>query len=58
MAKELVGYELIPKTKQTALAQAVHKAFGVNDIEEIHLLTGGLSNALAFKIVVGKIPIY
>jgi len=47
---------MIPEEKQPAVARALHAAFGVNEYEDIRLLTGGLSTALAFKIVVGKNP--
>src|SRR5215212_4339899 len=45
---------MIPKAKQPAVTRALQAAFGVNEYEDIHLLTGGLSTALAFKIVVRK----
>ena len=47
---------MIPEAKQPAVARALQAAFGVNEYEDIRLLTGGLSTALAFKIVVRKIP--
>lgn len=47
---------MIPDAKQPAVTRALHAAFGVNEYEDIHLLTGGLSTALAFKIVVRKNP--
>jgi hypothetical protein len=56
MAEENTGNELIPETKQAAVEKALHEAFGVNEYEGIHLLTGGLSSALAFKIVVKNNP--
>ena len=47
---------MIPDAKQPAVTRALHAAFGVNEYEDIRLLTGGLSTALAFKIVVRKNP--
>lgn len=47
---------MIPNEKQPAVTHALHTAFGVNEYEDIQLLTGGLSTALAFKIVVKKSP--
>jgi thiamine kinase-like enzyme len=47
---------MIPEAKQPAVTRALHAAFGVNEYEDIRLLTGGLSNALVFKIVVRKNP--
>lgn len=45
---------MIPEEKQPEVTRALHAAFGVNEYEDIHLLTGGLSSALAYKIVVRK----
>ena len=47
---------MIPEAKQPAVTRALQAAFGVNEYEDIRLLTGGLSTALAFKIVVRKNP--
>jgi hypothetical protein len=47
---------MIPETKQPIVTRALNKAFGVNEFEDIQLLTGGLSSARAFKIVVRKNP--
>src|SRR5512140_328958 len=47
---------MIPETKQPVVAHALQEAFGVNEIEELQPLSGGLSSALAFKIVVRKNP--
>jgi len=38
------------------VTRALQAAFGVNEYEDIRLLTGGLSSALAFKIVVRNNP--
>ncbi len=43
---------MIPEEKQPAVTRALSEAFGVNEFEDISLLTGGLSTALAFRIVV------
>jgi len=47
---------MIPETKHPAVTRALHAAFSVDEYDDIRLLTGGLSTALAFKIVVRKIP--
>ncbi len=56
MADENKDKILIPETKQAAVEKALHEAFGVNEYEEIYPLTGGLSSALAFKIIVKNNP--
>lgn len=43
----------IPEHRQDAVRRALAGAFGVDVVEEAHLLTGGLSSALVFRIVVG-----
>ena len=45
---------MIPETQQPAVTRALNETFGVNEFEELQLLTGGLSSARAFKIVVRK----
>jgi len=47
---------MIPEIKQSAVERALKAAFGVNEYEDIRPLTGGLSSALTFKIVVRKNP--
>ena len=47
---------MIPDTKQPIVTRALNEAFGVNEFEDIQPLTGGLSSALAFKIIVKKSP--
>ncbi len=47
---------MIPETQQPAVAGALQSAFGVNEYEDLRLLTGGLSTALAFKMVVRGHP--
>jgi len=47
---------MIPEEKQPAVMRALHEAFGVNEYEDIRLLAGGLSSALAFKIMVKNNP--
>lgn len=47
---------MISEAKQPAVTRALYAAFGVNEYEDIRLLTGGLSTALVFKIVVRKNP--
>jgi aminoglycoside phosphotransferase (APT) family kinase protein len=43
---------MIPEAKKDALARALREAFGVTEFEHIQRLTGGLSSALTFRIVV------
>lgn len=47
---------MIPEAKQAAVAKALHEAFGVNEFEDIRPLTGGMSSALVFRIVVKGNP--
>ena len=47
---------MIPEAKQPAVAHALGEAFGVNRFEDIRLLTGGLTTALVFRIVVRGNP--
>ena len=47
---------MIPEAKQPAVTRALHATFSVDEYDDIRLMTGGLSSALAFKIVVKKIP--
>jgi thiamine kinase-like enzyme len=47
---------MIPEEKQPAVTRALEAAFGVHAYEDLRLLTGGLSTALAFKLVVKKSP--
>ena len=47
---------MIPETKQPAVTRALQTAFGENEYEDIRLLSGGLSTAQAFKIIVRKNP--
>ncbi len=47
---------MIPKTKRPSVRRALYATFGVNEYENIRLLSGGLSTALAFRIVVRKNP--
>lgn len=47
---------MIPETKQPIVTRALKEAFGVTELEELQPLSGGLSSALAFKIVVRKNP--
>lgn len=47
---------MIPEAKQPAVRGALIAAFGIDDYEDIRLLNGGLSSALAFKIIVRGNP--
>jgi thiamine kinase-like enzyme len=47
---------MIPEEKQPGVTRALQAAFDMNEYEEITLLSGGLSTALAFKIVVRNNP--
>jgi len=43
---------MIPEAKTAAVGRALQEAFGVNEFEDIRVLTAGLSIALVFLIVV------
>ena len=47
---------MIPREKQPAVTRALYEAFGVNEFEDISLLTGGMTTALVFRIVVRGNP--
>jgi thiamine kinase-like enzyme len=47
---------IIPESKIEAVERALMTAFGRTDVESIELLTGGLSTALVYKIVVDGKP--
>ena len=47
---------MIPEVKQSAVSRALQQTFGVNQFEDIRLLTGGLSTALVFRILVRGNP--
>ena len=47
---------MIPEAKQPAVARALDQAFGVHEIDDIRPLTGGLSTARVFRIVVRTKP--
>src|SRR5687768_13233919 len=47
---------IIPEEKQPIVERALVEAFGVNQYEDIRLLTGGLSTALVYRIVVKGSP--
>jgi Ser/Thr protein kinase RdoA (MazF antagonist) len=47
---------MIPEAKQPAVARALDQAFGVHEIDDIRPLTGGLSTARVFRIVVRSEP--
>jgi hypothetical protein len=47
---------MIPNENQSAVKRALQVAFGVNEYEDNHPLSGGLSSAQAFKISVRKNP--
>ena len=47
---------MIPESKQTAVSRALDEAFGVREIDDIRPLTGGLSTAQVFRIVVRSRP--
>ncbi len=47
---------MIPEAKKDAVARALREAFGVTEIEDIRMLTAGLSSALVFRIVVRGRP--
>ena len=47
---------LIPELKKAAVGRALRQALGLDECEEIRILTGGLSTALVFRIVVRGRP--
>jgi hypothetical protein len=47
---------MIPETKLIAVENALQVTFGVNEFEEIRMLTTGLTSALVFRIVVQGNP--
>ncbi|MBZ5684725.1 MAG: phosphotransferase [Acidobacteriia bacterium] len=47
---------MIPEAKTAAVGRALQEAFGVNELEDIRMLTAGLSTALVFRIVVRGCP--
>ena len=47
---------MIPEAKTAAVGRALREAFGVNEFEDIRMLTAGLSTALVFRIVVRGCP--
>ncbi len=47
---------MIPETKLTAVKQALVATFGVNEYEDIRMLTAGLSTALVYRIIVKGNP--
>lgn len=49
-------FSSIPEAKHEAVEKALQTAFNTTTIENIELLTGGLSSALVYKITVGGKP--
>jgi Ser/Thr protein kinase RdoA (MazF antagonist) len=47
---------MIPEAKKPAVARALDQSFGVHEIDDIRPLTGGLSTARVFRIVVRGQP--
>jgi thiamine kinase-like enzyme len=47
---------MIPEEKQAVVERALKKAFGVKEYDDIRLLTGGLSTAAVYRIVVQGNP--
>lgn len=47
---------MIPEAKNEAVARALREAFGIPEFEDIRKLTGGLSKALVFRIVLRGSP--
>ncbi len=47
---------MIPENKQEAVVRALRQAFGVDQFDEIQPLSGGLTSALVFRIVVREKP--
>ncbi|MGH9738868.1 MAG: phosphotransferase, partial [Candidatus Acidiferrales bacterium] len=47
---------MIPEPKQAAVARALQHAFGASECDDVRILTGGLSTALVFRILVRGNP--
>jgi aminoglycoside phosphotransferase len=47
---------MIPEAKNDAVARALREAFGVSEVDDIRMLTAGLSSALVFRIAVRGSP--
>jgi aminoglycoside phosphotransferase (APT) family kinase protein len=47
---------MIPEEKNAAVARGLREAFGVTAFEDIRMMTGGLTSALVFRIVVRGSP--
>jgi len=47
---------MIPEAKKEAVARALREAFGTSKLDDIHMLTAGLSSALVFRIAVEGCP--
>jgi aminoglycoside phosphotransferase (APT) family kinase protein len=47
---------MIPEAKTAVVGRALQEAFGVNEFEDIRMLSAGLSTALVFRIVVRGCP--
>ena len=47
---------MIPQEKSAAVTRGLREAFGVTEFEDIRMLTGGLTSALVFRIVVRGSP--
>jgi len=47
---------MIPEAKTAVVGRALQEAFGVNEFEDIRMLTAGLSTAVVFRIVVRGCP--
>ena len=54
--KRSVHTDLIPEAKQADVARVIQTIFGVDGIEEIRPVTGGLSSARVLRIVVHGVP--
>jgi len=48
--------DLIPEAKQADVARVLHEVFGVNHVEDMRPVTGGLSSARVLRIVVHGVP--
>jgi len=48
--------DLIPQAEQADVARVIHDVFGVDDVDDLRPVTGGLSSARVLRIVVRGVP--
>ena len=52
----MISSDLIPADKTEAVSRALRETFAVTDFEDITAMTGGHTNSLVFRIIVGGSP--